>query len=353
MGKLDFDFSFGTGFHGVKVSDPCGRILVMSDAGHVAAGSVEDDLAVLTAAADRLLARELTDESRDAVLAAARGLGTQLIRLQYFQLLNYAELEDRGTPQQLMLRDLPDLIQADRACTRRDALDAFAQTLRFAPQRTLTGAVLPPPEIRAEHGEPVEAILLQHARALGPRALKLLAARVLAHAAPDGPEPDEDLPHRARSLDLHTCADGTAVLKGRLTAEAAAIWQTVLGSLSERAEEHGDTDERRTSPQRRHDAFADAGRRLLARGGLPEHAQLRMATDMAIYFCHPASPWQRGTNENTNGLLRQYFPKGSDLSTHNSDDLADVAAALNGRPRKTLNWKTPAEAMAALLSEAS
>ncbi len=86
---------------------------------------------------------------------------------------------------------------------------------------------------------------------------------------------------------------------------------------------------------------------------LSEYAQLRMATDMAIYFCAPASPWQRGTNENTNGLLRQYFPKSSNLSPHGSQDLADVAAALNGRPRKTLNWKTPAEAMAALLSKAS
>jgi transposase, IS30 family len=86
---------------------------------------------------------------------------------------------------------------------------------------------------------------------------------------------------------------------------------------------------------------------------LSEYAQLRMATDMAIYFCAPASPWQRGTNENTNGLLRQYFPKSSNLSPHSSQDLADVAAALNGRPRKTLNWKTPAEAMAALLSKAS
>jgi IS30 family transposase len=85
---------------------------------------------------------------------------------------------------------------------------------------------------------------------------------------------------------------------------------------------------------------------------MAQHARLRIDTGIEVYFCDPHSPWQRGTNENTNGLLRQYFPKGTDLSAHSPDALAAVAFALNTRPRKTLGWRTPGEALDEVLRSA-
>ena len=114
-----------------------------------------------------------------------------------------------------------------------------------------------------------------------------------------------------------------------------------------------------------HDAAAVADALTPVIGGLPAavrrsltwdqgwemraHARIAVAADVEIYFCDPHSPWQRGSNENTNGLLRQYFPKGTSLARYSPGQLAAVAEELNGRPRKTLGWKTPAEALAEIL----
>jgi transposase, IS30 family len=116
-----------------------------------------------------------------------------------------------------------------------------------------------------------------------------------------------------------------------------------------------------------HDATAVAGALTPVIAGLPDavrrsltwdqgwemrsHAQIAVAADCEIYFCDPHSPWQRGSNENTNGLLRQYFPKSTSLAGHSPEHLAAVADELNGRPRKTLGWKTPAEALAEVLAK--
>ena len=82
---------------------------------------------------------------------------------------------------------------------------------------------------------------------------------------------------------------------------------------------------------------------------MSEHLRFSVDTDVAVYFCDPHSPWQRGSNENTNGLLRQYFPKGTDLSAHSQEDLDRVAASLNNRPRETLGWLKPSEKLTELL----
>ena len=101
-------------------------------------------------------------------------------------------------------------------------------------------------------------------------------------------------------------------------------------------------------------AFPDTLRRTLTWDQgleMAHHARISIDAGIGIYFCDPHSPWQRGSNENTNGLLRQYFPKGTDLSVHTADHLVEVAAELNNRPRKRFGWDSPAQVLDRLLSD--
>ena len=82
---------------------------------------------------------------------------------------------------------------------------------------------------------------------------------------------------------------------------------------------------------------------------MAQHAQFTIDTGVQVYFCDPKSPWQRGSNENTNGLLRQYFPKGTDMATLTQEDLDKAAHSLNNRPRQTLGWKAPSQKLAEVL----
>jgi hypothetical protein len=128
---------------------------------------------------------------------------------------------------------------------------------------------------RAEHAVPVEATLLAHARRSDPRTVQLLGKRILAHLDPDGPSPEQQRAQQAhRRFSLNRLGDSSGLLEGRLSPECQAIWEAILTPLAARRPDDALGPDDRTQPQRMHDAFEEAGRRLLAVGDLPDSAGL-------------------------------------------------------------------------------
>ncbi len=230
---------------------------------------------------------------------------TELRRLQFEQVELLAEIQSRNVVGSLGYRGLPDLISALLRCTRAEARKRWLAVERFGARRALTGESLEPvypataealaagevgsehaaaiadtveaiPVVdRAEHAESVEATLLEHARTSDPRTVRLLGQRILAHLDPDGPSPQERESQQAhRRVSLNRLEDGTGLLEGRLSPSCQAIWEAILTPLAARRPDDALGPDQRTLPQRMHDAFEEAGRRLLAAGELPDHAGL-------------------------------------------------------------------------------
>jgi hypothetical protein len=239
------------------------------------------------------------------LLADLVELEAELCRVQYRQLAVLAELNCRNVPGALGLRGLPDLITAQLRCTRAEARHRAQAVERFGARRSLTGQALEPqfpaiavalaggeiaPEHAAaiaetveaipaaeqtEHAAQVETTLLEHARTVDPRTVRLLGQRILAHLDPDGPSPEQERLQQAhRRLSLTRLPDSTGLLEGRLSPTCQAIWETILTPLAARRPDDALGPDDRTPAQRMHDAFEEAGRRLLATGELPEHAGL-------------------------------------------------------------------------------
>jgi hypothetical protein len=203
------------------------------------------------------------------------------------------------------LRGLADLITAQVRCTRPEARRRAQAVERFGARRALTGEGLDPiyPATaeafadgvigvehaaaiadtveavpvadRAEHAVAVEMTLLEHARTVDPRTVRLLGQRILAHLDPDGSSPTEErLQQSHRSVSLNRLPDSTGLLDGRLSPNCQAIWEAILTPLAARRPDDALGPDERTPGQRMHDAFEEAGRRLLATGELPDHAGL-------------------------------------------------------------------------------
>ncbi|MFL6161126.1 MAG: DUF222 domain-containing protein [Jatrophihabitantaceae bacterium] len=232
-------------------------------------------------------------------------LEAELSRLQFRQLSVLAELNSRNVASTLGFRGLPDLISSQLRCGRTEARKRYLAVERFGARRSLTGEALEarlplaaeafaagevgaehaaaiaevveaiPAQEQAEHAGQVESTLVEQARTVDPRTVRLLGQRILAHLDPDGPSPEEQrLQQTHRRLSLSRLADSTGLLDGRLSPTCQAIWETILTPLAAKRPADALGEDERTSAQRLHDAFEEAGRRLLATRDLPDHAGL-------------------------------------------------------------------------------
>ena len=235
--------------------------------------------------------------------SALRQLHREQIALQYRQVAVLAELEARGF-ESLGLRGLADLIQVELNLSRRSAMAQAVRVARFGERRSVTGEPLEPvypvaaqafatgelgpdhadvvaevietlpPAARAEHADQIETTLVELAAEHDPRTLKQLGQRIIAHLDPDGTAPTERQRSSWRGLTLRPGPDSTVRIEGVLTPECAAIWQAALVPLAAQRQPDELGEDTRSPGQRWHDAFEQAGRMLLASGGIPQQAGL-------------------------------------------------------------------------------
>jgi hypothetical protein len=248
---------------------------------------------------------QLATASDGRLLAEVVELEAELARLQYRQLAVLAELNSRNVPGTLGFRGLSQLIETQLRFTRTEARRRSLAVERFGARRSLTGEALEPmlsataeafaagevgsehaaaiadtveaipAQEQAEHATQVESTLLEHARVADPRTLRQLGQRILAHLDPDGPAPEgRRLQQTHRRLSLSRLTDSTGLLDGRLTPSCQAIWETILTPLAAKRPADALGEDDRSPGQRLHDAFEEAGRRLLAVGDLPDQAGL-------------------------------------------------------------------------------
>ncbi|HEU5005803.1 MAG TPA: DUF222 domain-containing protein [Jatrophihabitantaceae bacterium] len=254
----------------------------------------------LRSAVDDLIDLDLNALGRDELVELCRGLETQRRRFPAAEHRLIAELDERGVPGELAMRDSATMLARLLHLDPADARARAASARDLGPRRTVTGERLEPlfpavaaaqaagelspahvrvitaglealpAQVEFAHGRRLEAEMVERARNNDPRTLERQIRRLIEQLDPDGAEPDDREHQRLRGLHLRTNADGSGELRGRLTPMAAASWTAILDALSAPVpSEEGEPDER-TASQRRHDALLDAGQRLLRSGSLPD-----------------------------------------------------------------------------------